>query len=168
MGCGDRPTGDVNCDLYVSDTFGHRLSVDRFVFDPRKVSNFVSCDASHLPFREKIFGEVCCFDVIEHVVNPWLLLKELYRVAASQVIIKCPHRYGERIVGSWKDLVWRKKHHISQFSSRWFYRAAQVLGCSCKVEVVQEVYFPNHFLRLLTFPLEMQVTLIKVEVKRQG
>jgi len=70
VGCGERPRGDVNCDIMV-----------------QKAPNFVLCDAHHLPFRDNAFEKVVSYYVIEHCIDIIRYLNEVYRVAKKYVVI---------------------------------------------------------------------------------
>ena len=45
---------------------------------------FVIGDAHRLPFKNNCFDLVVCYETIEHVVNPDLVLKEIHRVLAKK------------------------------------------------------------------------------------
>ena len=53
-----------------------------------KPQNFICADAHRLPFKEKIFDKVCMYEVIEHLENPLLCLKEIYRVLRKNGILE--------------------------------------------------------------------------------
>ncbi|MDO8638500.1 MAG: class I SAM-dependent methyltransferase [Candidatus Daviesbacteria bacterium] len=42
--------------------------------------NFIKADAHKLPFKENSYDLIICYETIEHVVNPLLVLKEMRRV----------------------------------------------------------------------------------------
>jgi len=71
VGCGDRPRGDVNCDIELR----------------KNIPNFVLCSAEYLPFRENSFDIVTSFYVIEHIPNIYKFLSELYRVSRKSILI---------------------------------------------------------------------------------
>lgn len=50
----------------------------------------VKGDIQMMPFRDKSFDYVFCFETLEHLENPILGLKELYRVCAKKVFISIP------------------------------------------------------------------------------
>jgi len=52
----------------------------------------VQADACHLPFRDKVFDKIYLFDILEHLENPLLCLREAHRVAADDatVLIRFP------------------------------------------------------------------------------
>ena len=109
VGCGKYPRGDVNCDI---NTYENPQIHDSSHFvDVKKIPNFVQCDAQYLPFRDKAFEETNCSHVIEHVVNPYRLLKELIRVTNGEITIRCPYRFVP-----FKKL----KYHLYFFDVNWF------------------------------------------------
>jgi hypothetical protein len=117
VGCGHRPRGDVNVDLFPEAT-AHRV-VDQRVNDdvPLKVHeipNFVRAHACHLPFRDGAFEGSYSWHLIEHVQDPNLFLSEILRVSAEKVEVRCPN--GEYL--SCKDET--KPLHLHDFSLDWF------------------------------------------------
>jgi ubiquinone/menaquinone biosynthesis C-methylase UbiE len=109
VGCGGRPTGNVNVDLFPKPRAKH-------------IENFVKADACHLPFRDKCFCKVQTFHVIEHVKEPFCFLKEIKRVCKGIIFLKCPHRMS---LGA------KRKNHIHSFDCGWFRKAFQALGLYC-------------------------------------
>lgn len=74
VGVGGNPTGlegpgIVHCDL------------DRW-----KYQNFVQADIHHLPVRTDSFASVICADVLEHVLDPVVVLAEARRVAPKTIL----------------------------------------------------------------------------------
>ena len=55
--------------------------------------NMVRGDAHKLPFFDKSFDTIVFGDVMEHVVDPYIVLKEALRVAKSRVVITVPNEY---------------------------------------------------------------------------
>ena len=148
VGCGLVGSGDVNCDLYVNDS-GHRMTGN--AINPRHVKNFVRCDAKHLPFKDKAFDWVYSAHVIEHIDNPFVMLKEMVRVARIRVTVRCPHRLGERF--------FRKQtpYHVNFFGATWFNEVFHSFNCFSVVDIINYASFPNKFLPILKLPLEMQI-----------
>jgi len=92
VGCGDKPRGDVNCDLYVgvsTHLIDYPHDLRRIM--PKKIPNFVKCDAHFLPFTDNGFLIVIASHLLEHCKHPFDVLKELHRVASDKVIIKVPN-----------------------------------------------------------------------------
>lgn len=113
VGCGDHPRGDVNVDRYLCENPEVEQYKIRHV-DVKAIPNFVRADAHHLPFRDHAFSRVYCFDVIEHVLDPHRLMKELIRVCHGEVEIRAPHRFGRYA---------KMPFHRNYFNKTWFVRA---------------------------------------------
>ena len=111
VGCGIRPKGNVNVDLYIVKA-SHRSQV----INPRKIRNFILADGQHLPFKSNSFGIVVSYHTIEHVENPTLFLKECIRVAKKRVNIVCPHAWARSKLFQ----IGQGKEHKSYFRPRWF------------------------------------------------
>lgn len=54
----------------------------------RRASNFIRCDAHHLPFQNNIFEKTICFTVLEHLNKPYDALREIFRVTKGEITIK--------------------------------------------------------------------------------
>ena len=69
------------------------------------VSPLVVCDANHLPFRESAFDAVLCTEVLEHVLEPRAVLKELGRVCSESLILTTPcfGPSSSKDYGEWAD-----------------------------------------------------------------
>jgi SAM-dependent methyltransferase len=162
VGCGAKPTGNVNCDLFIKDTGHWTGKIDqRRLLSIKKIPNFVICDSQQLPFRTGAFDVVYCSHLIEHVDNPFMLFKELNRVSNHKTIIKCPHRLGERM------FLPKNPFHLNFFKSSWFILAARKSGLSesnVNVRISQYKYFPSAFFFLFRVPFE--ITTIIDQLKR--
>jgi hypothetical protein len=117
VGCGHRPKGDVNVDLFVEAT-AHRC-VDQRVNDDvalhvHEIKNFVKADACHLPFRDGSVKKAYSWHLIEHLVDPELFLRELTRVSAEQIEVRCPNGEYLSCMRETKPL------HLHNFSVGWF------------------------------------------------
>jgi len=149
VGCGNRPWGDVNCDINIGYTPEGGDQKERGIFiNPHKIKNFVKCDAQYLPFKNNIFNKVFCFHVIEHINNPYLLLKELIRVSHSSVTIKCPHRFSKGA---------KLPHHKHYFTKGWFGKTLKNFKCK-----ITATYVPYPFYFGLVRPNEIIVKIQKV------
>jgi len=149
VGCGVQPKGDVNVDLYVKKPNPHITSHP--IIEPKKIPNFILADACHLPFRDCSFEHVHSSHVIEHVENPFLMLRELLRDSSRIVEIYTPHRLH------------RIENHKSHFTKTWFYKALTKLGVqpeNFKIEVSAWDFYPHIFIPLVRLPRE-----IKVQIK---
>jgi len=113
VGCGHRPKGDVNVDLFPEPT-AHRC-VDQRVNDDvalhvHEIPNFVRADACHLPFRDGAFNGSYSWHLIEHLVDPEAFLRELMRVSAEKIEVRCPNGEYLSCRGETKPL------HLHDFS----------------------------------------------------
>lgn len=54
----------------------------------------VVCDVINLPFPDKEFDVVMCFELIEHIDNYMRALGELTRITKSTLFFSTPHKYG--------------------------------------------------------------------------
>lgn len=73
VGCGDKPTGDVNSDLF------HYV----------KCNNFILADAHHLPFKSNTFDKIHAKHCLEHFENPRNFFKEAKRVLKTGGNLEC-------------------------------------------------------------------------------
>ena len=155
VGCGAFDKGDVNCDLF-KDDIGHRTGRKDILGGKVKAPNFVLCDAQNLPFKFDCFDEVISRHCIEHVDNPFLMLKEMVRVSKDRIIVFCPHVFGERATQP------KNPFHKSYFKKSWFYRAARALHVSY-ASVTYSKYrgFPSEFFPLFVLPFELRTEIRK-------
>ena len=161
IGCGDVPQGTVNCDRYIIDVDNHRGNVAKI--NPKKIPNFVVCDAAYLPFKRDAFDSVFSAQVIEHVDDPLLMVREMLRVSRGKVTVETVHRYGERFI-HWRPAQarWCRLHHVNKFNWFWFYRVSQVLRCVKRDSYLKVFfYFPHRYFCLFRFPYEIGVVLEK-------
>lgn len=169
VGCGGDPKGSVNCDFSFNDEEGHRglIEADHKI-DPRQIPNFVLCDAKYLPFKDDAFNEVICRQVIEHVPAPFMMLRELVRVARRFVRVETVNRFGERFETSFRPVSrrWINQHHINQFNRRWWNIAASKLGC--RVVNSYELswfHFPLPYCYLFRWPVSVGVVFEKAPLE---
>lgn len=73
VGCGDRPTGDVNLDLFY---YG-------------KWQNLVIGEAHHIPFKNNVFDKVYSKNCLEHLENPLKFFEETKRVLKKGGVLEC-------------------------------------------------------------------------------
>jgi hypothetical protein len=167
VGCGDEGRGDVNCDLFTAGDNKYRHLYDGTIIkQPRKIKNFIVSDALKLPFPDNSFDTVICSHLIEHIEKPFLLFKECVRVSKNQVVISCPHRYGDTVTSqrSLKTFLWLRKHHINKMNLEWFAEASRRLNVKC--EGVVDSYFEAPKLHpwikpMFSIPLTIKVTITK-------
>ncbi|MCP9612938.1 class I SAM-dependent methyltransferase [Coprobacter tertius] len=93
VGSGHNPTfrSDVVVDKYIDSNY-HRS--DNIMIYPHQA--FINADGANMPFKDKEFDYVICNQVIEHVDDPLLFVKELQRVA-KRGYIELPSLIGESL-----------------------------------------------------------------------
>ncbi len=160
------PVGDVNCDLYVRDVDGHRLSTQRFLL--KGIENFVCCEGSYLPFKNDVFDLVTSRQVIEHVKQPVLMLSEMVRTSKNLIVVETVHRRGERLVCRTKEQKqWNAKHHINKFDFTYFEKISSKLDCVIlKADTTDSVPLIKFgFLTLMPIPFKIRIILQKKKRK---
>ncbi len=82
--------------LFGADLFGTDLS-DRALVRSYEIFNGVgvASDAHQLPFRDKSMDVCLCSEVLEHVVDPAAVIRELVRVARKYVVLSTPRAGDE-------------------------------------------------------------------------
>jgi len=138
VGCGHNPIGDVNVDLFVEATphrSGDQSKCDDKRLDTKGIPNFVMADACHLPFKDNVFNVVFSSHTIEHVNDPFLMLKEMARISKRRIIIKCPHRFASHRI---------KPLHVNRLNITWFENAAKKnkINCNFQKGIIMEKYPP--------------------------
>lgn len=88
VGCGDGTLGyhakNMYNEIYGVDISEKALKIAR----KRGVITFkVDLNKDKLPFQDNFFDAVTCLDVIEHVIDPRFLIKEIYRVLKTGGIL---------------------------------------------------------------------------------
>jgi len=60
-------------------------------------TDFVCCDAQrNLPFKNRVFDLVTCFEVLEHLVNPLQAIKNIFNLCKHVLICTTPNKAVER------------------------------------------------------------------------
>ena len=155
VGCGERPKGNVNVDLFVEETS------QRFCkrgLNTRVIPNFIKASISHLPFSDNTFETVLCFHVVEHTDNPIESLRELIRVSKRNIVVKTPHRFSKTAcLNPW---------HKHTFNKTWFLKALtkikQKTPLTFIIEYSAYAKFPHMFLPLIQIPQEVTATIYKL------
>jgi len=158
VGCGNKPQGDVNVDLFSSVT--PHLRKDRNAINSHDIPNFVNADIHFLPFRRSTFSLVTCFSVLEHKgVSFSKAVRELYRVAIREVIIRVPHRYQRDSWLRWKQFGMHDKIFNISMLDEW------LKSNGFKFYRLNTIYkeFPSLFLPLIRLPWEIEMRLMKHE-----
>lgn len=154
VGCGNCPVGDVNCDLFIEKS-PHIYRQANPEINPKKIPNFVKCDACHLPFHNGAFEEVYCLHLLEHLDKPIKALKELIRVSKRMVIVKVPHRFAG--VGFFKRT--ENPEHKQWFNLTNLRFALDKLELNYRISLTYK-FFPSLFC-LIRLPYEITVVITK-------
>ena len=127
VGCGSRPTGDVNVDCFIRGWNSQEGDQKQGEFlNPRLIPNFVVAHAEFLPFKDECFEVVFSSHMIEHIKKPRKMLRELLRVSKRQVIVRCPHRKGSGA---------KRPFHINYLDEEWFNDSFSKLGVKPQIVV---------------------------------
>jgi hypothetical protein len=162
VGCGNNPTGDVNCDLHICDVDNHRQTDTPTSVPLNVASNFVLCDCMHLPFADNTFNEVFCAQLIEHLETPMKLMKELVRVSSKRIIVETAHKLSEITAVTPRQRRWLREHHVSKMTNTWLNRAGEACGCMVsRSYVLTWACFPSKYVAFIRVPCGIGVELIK-------
>lgn len=86
VGCGVYPLGDVNIDLYITPEERRNQGFVNVTFK-KKPEYLIRADAHHLPFKSDVFDKVICHHTIEHLLQPYIALTEMYRTLKENGIL---------------------------------------------------------------------------------
>lgn len=149
VGCGDRPKGTINLDLYKSeseDLEGYRGKVN-----PGNTPNFVQGSIYFLPFKNNAVDITLCHHTLEHLDNPEEAIKELLRVSREELEIVVPFRYHE-IIQNWFLPIrkrWMRKHHKWHFDKKMLRNLFKSFNGKLKIKyrykVIPVAKNPNHY-----------------------
>ena len=155
IGCGFRPKGNVNIDLF---DVGNEVFAGKHFFKrcPRSIPNFIFSDGQYLPIRNKVFEESYSKGVIEHTENPSLFLKEMVRVSKTYFKLIVPHRFFKQ-----------PKYHIRMFNMKQLEKYLNKMFFSGRISQFELRLsyrgFPHQYLSILRRPF-----LITIEVWLKG
>jgi SAM-dependent methyltransferase len=130
VGCGSNPKGTVNIDFF-REGYNPQTG-DQKIGDyvkAQNIENFVVGDSMYLPFRDESFNVVFSTHVIEHVVDPAGMLREMNRVCNGKMIVRCPHRKGSNA---------RKPFHLNYLDEVWYQRVASSMGLNMQYSIAYE------------------------------
>ncbi len=101
IACGAKPFpfADVLCDLNVRPVA--ERSMMQLVTDGKP---FVLCNCYFLPFKDKAFDFTTTFYLLEHLSDPWRLVKELKRIS-NHGYLQSPSWFNELLYGE-KVHIW--------------------------------------------------------------
>jgi hypothetical protein len=125
----------------------------------RHVKNFVKADTRHLHFKNEAFEEAVSNHAIERIPNPPLVLDETLRVSRNSIVVRCPHRLGEKA----PFIVRYNATHLWHFSMTWFRKFASIHKLKCRTIDSELLYLPHPFLSLIRLQYEITVEIQHVQ-----
>jgi len=156
IGCGDSPHGNVNCDLYLTES--PEMGKGRKI-DPKKCPNFIRCDAFHLPFRDNTFEEVFSSHFMEHMDKPLKVLMEMLRVSNYKVVFVVPHR----MCRGFRDIFYPKfckEHHKNTFNYKNIDKWLRNSGLTFDIKIERRSLL-HPVLPIVSIPWDISVTVYK-------
>lgn len=154
VGCGHNFEGEVNVDLFVEAT-AHRSEKGDMRSNTDvslcRIPNFIQANCVNLPFKDNAFDEVVSNHLIEHIEDPFGLLKEMVRVAKPNGTIRVttPHKMSH-------NRKWILHQH--SFNGKWFEKAFRVLGVALVESHRTYRMIPHDYFPLFRLPYFIQVT----------
>lgn len=89
-------------------------------------ASLTNFDIHHLPFPDSCFPLVMCLEVMEHLPNPTLGLRELERVSSEYVLLSTPHepwfRGANFLRGKHMRDLGNDPEHLQNFTGRALHR----------------------------------------------
>ncbi|MEZ5156900.1 MAG: class I SAM-dependent methyltransferase [Solirubrobacterales bacterium] len=94
-----------------------------------------------LPFRDASFDLVLCLEVLEHLDDPAAAVRELARVATSDVVVSVPlepwFRIGSLLRGKHVRALGNHPEHVNHFNRR---SLAAMLGTALDIETIRTAF----------------------------
>lgn len=148
VGCGHNFRGDVNVDLYVKPTKHRMLGLpnpDAPDMPLTQIPNLIRADCIFLPIRDSVFDKTVSCHLLEHIEEPYIMLKEMARVTKPNgtVYVETPHRLSHR--RKWSL-------HKHSFNLRWFEQAFQHLNIQITSVKTSYRYVPHSYFPLIRLP----------------
>lgn len=125
-GCGEGETLGRLSELSGADLYAVDLSEEAVEHTRLRIPGVsASVDSVYaLPFADEHFDLVFCLEVLEHLTEPERALRELRRVARSDLILSVPHepwfRFGSALRGKYLRTMGNHPEHVNHWSSRSF------------------------------------------------
>lgn len=86
VGCGTYPKGDINIDLYITPEERRSQGFVEVTF--KEIPEYlIKADAHHLPFKNNTFQKIICSHTIEHLLQPYIALTEIYRTIKKNGVL---------------------------------------------------------------------------------
>lgn len=141
-------------DIGIGDAFPWRGVKRKNVigFDIQFWENFVDVigDARHLPFKDKSFDTVTCFEVIEHIppTDRDIVLKEMERVARDIIIISVPSRhevnFRARGMEDWRTINPHWKHPDWLFDDNLFINLVEKINGTKLLFKIKNMHYDGY------------------------
>ena len=156
-----------NIDLCVGvDITKNRMTEAAKKFRRRnKDVEFLVADAHNLPFKNSAFDIVFSTDVLEHLSNPSLALREIGRVGKSKIGVclpnrLCPYMYGGRRFGV------HERSFIEKYLTRWQLEKLlkQTKFSKSNIHMVEKSFFPLEWL-LVRKQVRLPTQLIRIMLR---
>lgn len=144
----------MNVDLFIEATAHRSIEVDMRTntdWKLEKIPNLIKADCIYLPLKNNTFDMTISNHLIEHIEEPFLLLKEMVRVTKPDGLIQIttPHKLSH-------NRKWIL--HKYSFNFAWFCKAFQVLGIELVGSKKNYRYLPHDYFPLFRLPYFIQVT----------
>lgn len=125
LGCGNSPTIDF---------FPNRVGVD--IIYGKGVD--IIADAHNLPFPDEAFGQIICSEVLEHLSEPTIAVKEMARVLVEEgrLILTVPFIYP----------IHEAPHDYNRFT---YYGLKKMFTPFFTIEKIQEIYTEEQTIAIL-------------------
>jgi len=120
LGCGNKVRGDVGIDKYISPEERKKLHLGKSQVNLEPHLPIIKSTAEVLPFKNQTFEKSICYSSLEHCLNPYLVLLEIYRVLKNNgiVTIYIPNAETQHYKGNEDHLYCWSKHEIMNLLSR--------------------------------------------------
>lgn len=158
VGCGHLYEGDVNIDLFIEATAHRSLEANMRTNTDIKLSgvpNLIQADCGStsfrfLPIKDSVFDVAVSNHLVEHIDEPFKLLKEMVRVTKPDGLIRVttPHKLSH-------NRKWIMHKH--SFNLAWFLKAFRVLSVELVGSKKSYKYIPHDYFPLFRVPYFIQV-----------
>jgi len=87
------------------------IDIEKIIIARKKdpFAYYIVCDARALPFREGAFYDVVCTDVLEHIINYEVVLKEIVKLKPKFIYLMFPTEAREKLLISCSK-IYREEH----------------------------------------------------------
>jgi 2-polyprenyl-3-methyl-5-hydroxy-6-metoxy-1,4-benzoquinol methylase len=171
VGCGSGYYIKFLSDLGVENIIGVDISFDKLIYLKNLIpkSELIVCDAQHLPFRNNVFDLILCSEVIEHLPDPGLILREISYSTRKLAVVSTPtkttfYRLTLKFLG--KDLKYGGTH-LRELSQEELKGELKVSGLSIrKLRATPVIEFLGLWTLLTKFSKRKEVAKILYSINR--